>query len=126
MSSAPRGRGVSHARDVSERLVGRVALVTGAGNGFRAAIPGAWPAAGAARPAPSRSSAAGAERTVARIRELGRRAERIRGDISAWEDVQRMAEQAFSTFGRVDVLVNNVGDMAVKQMSWRELTPEAV
>ena len=37
-----------------------------------------------------------------------------------------MAEEVVEHFGRVDVLINNVGDMAANQMSWRELTPEAI
>jgi len=111
---------------VGDRLLGRVALVTGAGTGFGAAIAEACAAEGADVLVHYRSSAEGAAATAARARELGRRAETIQGDISSWDDVARMADEAFSAFRRVDVLVNNVGDMAATQMSWRELTPEAV
>jgi len=37
-----------------------------------------------------------------------------------------MGAEAVGHFGRVDVLINNVGDMAAHQMSWRELTPESI
>jgi 3-oxoacyl-[acyl-carrier protein] reductase len=111
---------------VSGRLADRVALVTGAGTGFGAAIAEACAGEGADVLVHFRSSAGGADETAGRIRALGRRAEVVQGDIADWNDVQRMAQEAFETFGRVDVLVNNVGDMAVNQMSWRQLTPEAI
>jgi 3-oxoacyl-[acyl-carrier protein] reductase len=37
-----------------------------------------------------------------------------------------MAERVFADFGRVDVLVNNVGDVATEQMSWRDVTQELI
>jgi 3-oxoacyl-[acyl-carrier protein] reductase len=111
---------------VSGRFEGRVALVTGAGTGFGAAIAEAFAAEGADVLVHYRSSAAGAEQTADRVRSLGRRAEVVQGDIGKWEDIQRMGEESFAAFGRVDVLVNNVGDMAVDQMSWRQMTPESI
>jgi 3-oxoacyl-[acyl-carrier protein] reductase len=108
------------------RLDGRVALVTGAGTGFGAAIAEALAEEGADVLVHYRSSAGGAEETAKRIAALGRRAETIQGDIGVWTDVQRMGEEAVARFGRVDVLVNNVGDMAVNQMSWRDMTPESI
>src|SRR6202012_4659683 len=64
-----------------------------------------------------RSSAQGAEETAASVRELGAEAALIQGDISVWDEIKRMAQEA----GDVDALVNNVGDMASSQNSWREL-----
>ena len=63
---------------------------------------------------------------MALVRELGCDAISVQGDIAVWEDVRRISEEAVGHFGRIDVLVNNVGDMAASQMSWRELTPESV
>ena len=37
-----------------------------------------------------------------------------------------IAEQAFAELGGVDVVVNNVGDVAREQMSWRDITEESV
>jgi len=59
---------------MSGKLEGRVALVTGAGTGFGAAIAEAFAAEGADLLVHYRSSVGGAEETAARIRELGRRA----------------------------------------------------
>ena len=81
---------------------------------------------GRAWPSHYRSSAAGAEETAARVRELGGDAMTVQGDVAVWDDVVRIAEEAFAHFGRLDVLVNNVGDMAASQMSWRELSAESV
>ena len=111
---------------MGERFEGRVALVTGAGTGFGTAIAEALAAEGADVAVHYRSSAAGAEETAGRIRALGRQATTFQADIGKWEDVQRMGEEVVEHFGRVDVLINNVGDMAANQMSWRELTPEAI
>jgi len=111
---------------MSGKLEGRIALVTGAGTGLGSAIAEALAGEGADVVVHYRSSAAGAEEVAERIRRLGRRAATVRGDIGVSDDVRRMADEAFGAFGRVDVLVNNVGDMAANQMSWRELTPEAI
>jgi NAD(P)-dependent dehydrogenase (short-subunit alcohol dehydrogenase family) len=37
-----------------------------------------------------------------------------------------MADAAFEAFGGVDVLMNNVGDVARDQMSWRDITEESI
>jgi 3-oxoacyl-[acyl-carrier protein] reductase len=111
---------------VSGRLADRVAVVTGAGTGLGAAIARGLAVEGAHVAVHYRSSLAGAEETARSIRELGREADLFQADISSWDDVRRMAQQVVDRFARVDVLINNVGDMAVHQTSWRELTPEAI
>jgi len=111
---------------MSNRFEGLVALVTGAGTGFGTAIAEALAAEGADVAVHYRSSVTGAETTAERIRALGRSAATFQADIGKWEDVQRMGNEVVEHFGRVDVLINNVGDMAANQMSWRELTPEAI
>jgi len=69
-----------------------------------------------------RSSAAGAEQTAASVRDAGAEAALIQGDISSWDEIKRMAEEAAD----VDALVNNVGDMASSQTTWRELDEAAL
>jgi 3-oxoacyl-[acyl-carrier protein] reductase len=66
-------------------------------------------------------SAHGAEEVAGRVRELGRGAVTVQADITRLEDVKRMAASAFDSLGRIDVLINNVGDAAPEQRSWREL-----
>ncbi len=111
---------------MSGRLEGRFALVTGAGKGLGLAIAEGLALEGAHVAVHYRSSEEGARHTAERIRELGRESVTVQADIANANDVARMAEEVMAAFGRVDVLVNNVGDMAAHQMSWRELTPEAI
>jgi 3-oxoacyl-[acyl-carrier protein] reductase len=112
---------------MERRFEGRSFMVTGAGTGFGAALSLRAAQEGASRVLIHyRSSSAGAERTAERVREAGAAAEVVQGDITSWADIQRMAEWAFGEAGGIDVLVNNVGDMASGQASWKEVTEEAI
>jgi len=102
-------------------------MVTGAGTGFGAALAVRAAQEGAASVIVHyRSSAAGAEQTAQRVREAGAQAELVQGDITSWADIKRMANYAFGEAGGLDVLINNVGDMASGQASWTEVTEEAI
>jgi len=112
---------------MQQRFEGRTFMVTGAGTGFGAALSERAAQEGAAKVLIHyRSSAVGAEHTAERVRSAGARADIVQGDITSWADIQRMAEWAFGDGGGVDVLVNNVGDMASGQASWEEVTEEAI
>jgi NAD(P)-dependent dehydrogenase (short-subunit alcohol dehydrogenase family) len=108
------------------RFTGKTVLVTGAGTGFGAEIAVRAASEGADVAVHFRGSRAGAERTAARVEELGRKAFLVQADISEHAQIRRMADEVWSHFGRVDVAVNNVGDVARDQMSWRDLTEESV
>ena len=109
------------------RFEGKTVMVTGAGTGFGAEIAARAAAEGASSVVVHyRSSAAGAERTAARVRDAGSEALLVQGDISSWDDVRRMTARVFDELGSLDALVNNVGDMAAEQTSWRELTEESI
>src|ERR1700729_1645619 len=109
-----------------QRFTGKTVLVTGAGTGFGAE--GAVRAAqeGADVAVHYRSSAAGARETAARVEAAGRKAFLVQADITDWAQVKAMADAVFGHFGRLDVLINNVGDMASEQMSWRDITEESI
>lgn len=111
---------------VGNRFDGKTVLVTGAGTGFGAAIAERAAAEGADIVVHYNSSEAGAAATAERVRAHGRSAVTIRADISSWDGVRSLVEQAFDRLNAVDVLINNVGDVASEQMSWRELTPETL
>jgi 3-oxoacyl-[acyl-carrier protein] reductase len=103
---------------MSGRLDGKTVMVTGAGTGFGQQLAIRAAEDGAARVIVHyRSSVQGAEETAAQVRAEGSEATLIQGDISRWDEIKRMAEEA----GDVDALVNNVGDMASSQTSWREI-----
>jgi 3-oxoacyl-[acyl-carrier protein] reductase len=100
------------------RLDGRVVMVTGAGTGFGQQLAIRAAQEGAAKVyVHYRSSAAGAGETAAGVRDAGAEAALVQGDISSWGEIKRMAGAAED----VDALVNNVGDMASSQTSWREI-----
>jgi 3-oxoacyl-[acyl-carrier protein] reductase len=112
---------------MQRRFESRNFMVTGAGTGFGAALALRAAEEGAAKVLVHyRSSSDGAERTAERVREAGAEASVIQGDITSWEDIKRMANWAFDEAGGIDVLVNNVGDMASGQASWTEVTEEAI
>ena len=111
---------------IPQRFVGKSVLVTGAGTGYGAEIAFRAAQEGARVAVHYNRSAAGADRTVARIREIGREAFSLQADITSHADIQRMAGEAFARFGVLDVLVNNVGDVAPEQMSWRDLDEQSI
>jgi len=108
------------------RFTDKTVIVTGAGRGFGAVLALAFAREGADVMVHYNSSSAGAEATAAAVKALGRKAFTVKGDISSLDDVRRITEQSFQAFGQVDVLVNNVGDMALDQKSWRELDEKVV
>jgi len=112
---------------VERRFDGKTFMVTGAGTGFGAALSLRAAQEGAAKVLVHyRSSAEGAERTAEQVRQAGAEALVVQGDITSWADIQRMAAWAFEDGGGIDVLMNNVGDMASGQASWTEVTEEAI
>jgi 3-oxoacyl-[acyl-carrier protein] reductase len=112
---------------IPRRLEGRSVVVTGAGTGFGAELAVRAAQEGARAVAVHyRSSAAGAERTAERVRAEGAEAVLLQADIVEWSQVAAMADAAFDQLGGVDILVNNVGDVAREQMSWRDITEDSV
>lgn len=87
-------------------LTGQVAVITGANTGIGQGIALALAAAGADIAAVGRTPA---EETVAKVRDLGRRAEIISADLSTIEPVQRVVDEAVDKLGKIDILVNNAG-----------------
>lgn len=89
-------------------LAGKIAIVTGAGSGIGRAIAGAFLSAGAcAAFADLRKAAVG--RAIADLGELGGNALGIVADATRADDVQRMVDATVKRWGRIDILVNNVG-----------------
>jgi 3-oxoacyl-[acyl-carrier protein] reductase len=109
-----------------KRFAGKTVLVTGAGTGFGAEIAVRAAREGADVAVHYRGSRAGAEATAARVEAEGRKAILVRADIAHRAEIVRLASEVWSAFGRLDVAINNVGDVAREQMSWRDITEESI
>lgn len=90
------------------RLDDRAAVVTGAGRGIGAASAIALAEAGSDVVISSRTESDLRE-TADRIEAAGRKAVIVPADLSALEAVAALADAARESFGRLDVVVNNVG-----------------
>ena len=84
-------------------------LVTGASSGIGRAIALGCARAGADLVITYRKNQEGAEVTAREIRDLGRRAEILRTDISRGEDIDILVARLPSLFSRIDVWINNAG-----------------
>jgi 3-oxoacyl-[acyl-carrier protein] reductase len=111
---------------VTRRFVGKTVLVTGAGTGYGAAIALRAAEEGARVAVHYNRSAEGADRTVSRIKDAGGEGFTVQADITSHRDILAMVDTVFTRFEGLDVLVNNVGDVAPEQMSWRDLSEESI
>ena len=90
------------------RLDDQVAVVTGAGRGLGAAIAVAFAEVGADVVVASRTQSE-LDAVAAQIRATGRRAHVVVGDLAHPESTAGLAAAAVAEFGRLDIVVNNVG-----------------
>ena len=89
-------------------LTGKIVLVTGASRGLGRAAALACAGSGADMVVGVRKAADG-EELVAEIEKLGRRALAVGMDLSDLSTVRSAVSAAHDRYGRIDVLVNNVG-----------------
>jgi 7-alpha-hydroxysteroid dehydrogenase len=90
------------------RLDDKVAVITGGGRGLGAAIALAFAEAGADVVIASRTQSE-LEAVAEQVRATGRRAHIVAADLSHPEATAGLAGQAVEAFGRLDIVVNNVG-----------------
>lgn len=90
------------------QLTGQVAVVTGAGRGIGAAAAVALAEAGADVVIASRTLDQ-LELVAKRVEAAGRRAHVVEADLSDPQAAAALAQAATDTFGRLDIVVNNVG-----------------
>ena len=101
------------------RLTGRVAVVTGAGQGLGEAIVLRLASEGAAVVA-NDLDAEHAEQTAARVRDAGGKAIAHAGSMTDESVVEQLMERSVSEFSRLDILVSNAGitrDKLLKNLS---------
>jgi NAD(P)-dependent dehydrogenase (short-subunit alcohol dehydrogenase family) len=99
------------------RLEGKVALITGADSGIGRAVAIAYAREGADVVIGYLSEHEDAARTAELVREAGREAVTVSGDVSRAEHCRELVDRAVEELGRLDVLVSN----AAFQMNHSEL-----
>ncbi|MBI2826012.1 MAG: glucose 1-dehydrogenase [Planctomycetia bacterium] len=94
---------------MSQKLAGKVAVVTGASKGIGAAIAERMAAEGAVVVVNYAASKDGAERVVAQIVRQGGKAVAVGANLTREDEIKRLFSQTVKAFDRVDILVNNAG-----------------
>jgi len=94
--------------DTGQPLAGQVAFITGAGRGIGAAIARKLAGMGATAVLGGRTKSA-LDATAQTILEAGGKAEVIPCDVTVLHQLEYAAARVDSSFGRLDVLVNNAG-----------------
>jgi len=93
----------------TNKLAGKVAIVTGASKGIGADIARQFAAEGAAVVVNYSSSKQGADRVVDEITKRGGKAVAVQANVAKKADVERLFSSAKKAFGKIDILVNNAG-----------------
>ena len=103
-----------------EPMAGKIALVTGSGQGIGRAVALRLAQDGADIIINYRSNGDGAAEAKTAIEAVGRRCVTIQADVSREEDVTRLFAEAAMSLGPISILVNNAGttrDKLILQMS---------
>jgi 3-oxoacyl-[acyl-carrier protein] reductase len=93
----------------TQKLAGKVAVVTGASKGIGASIAKHLAAAGASVVVNYASSKEGADKVVAEITAAGGKAVAVQGDVAKKADIDRLFAETKKAYGKLDILVNNAG-----------------
>ena len=86
----------------------KVVLVTGGSRGLGYAMVKAFAERGANLIIASRKLE-NCESVAAEVRALGRKALAVGAHVGKWDECDRLIDEAYAAFGRVDVLINNAG-----------------
>ncbi|AOR78877.1 SDR family NAD(P)-dependent oxidoreductase [Novosphingobium resinovorum] len=112
-------------------MEGKAVLVTGAGRGVGRGIALAMAKAGAAvvvndlgvaLTGEGEESASPAEQVVEEIRALGGQAVANHDSVAEWDGAQAMVQAAIDSFGRIDAVVNNAGNL--RDVIFHKMEPE--
>ncbi len=90
-------------------LQGKVAIVTGGNTGIGKAVVLALAAEGASVVIDYVADPQATEELEQKLRDLGDKVTAVKADVSKIEDLETLVGTAVSTFGRLDIMVNNAG-----------------
>jgi 3-oxoacyl-[acyl-carrier protein] reductase len=107
---------------MTQKLAGKVAVVTGASKGIGAEIARQLAADGAAVVVNYASSKAGAEKVVDEIKKKGARAIAVGADLSKQSEITNLFAAAKKEYDHLDILVNNSGIYEFQPLE--SITPE--
>jgi glucose 1-dehydrogenase len=94
---------------MTNRLAGKVAIVTGSGSGIGQAIAERLAQEGADCIIDYLNHPEEAQATEQKITAAGGKAVMVQADVSSLADTQNLVDQAYKQLGRCDILVNNAG-----------------
>jgi 3-oxoacyl-[acyl-carrier protein] reductase len=106
-------------------LKDKVVLITGASSGIGAAAALAFGRWGCHVAVHFNSHEKQALDIVAQIEKLGARAAAFKADVTDTQDLKTLAASVLKTFGRIDILINNAGDM-VQRVPLAEATDDII
>lgn len=90
-------------------LQGRVAVITGGSKGIGKAIALKFAKLGANIVINYRNGSAAVEDTLKELESIGVKAIAVKGDISNFNEAEKVIKSAVDNFGSIDILVNNAG-----------------
>lgn len=95
-------------QQLTRSLEDRVAIVTGAASGIGRAVALELSNHGA-KVVVADINEEGCDNTVKEIKRQGEESVSAKVDVSNWESVQRLVDHGITSFGRLDIMVNNAG-----------------